>query len=438
MAVLVSMAALGASAQPVLGSAGAIDRAFGRGGMAATGLAQARGFIALGEGSSVVVGSSVAVRLTPGGAKDATFGSGGRAVLPGATRAVVAAAQSGRRVVLAGFGGREDALPSLGPVSRFAAGRLLENGRPDPTFGRGGGVVLPWLSSGGFTARDAYATAVAVQPDGKVLVAGPAYARYPGLDLKTPVPESRFAVARLDRAGKLDRSFGRHGVALIPVRGSRVAVATSVAVLRGGRIAVAGNGSIGERSNHAATGLVARLTPSGHLDRGFGAGGLARLAPAGFERVNLSAVVALPGGRLVVGGWAAAADGNDSFLVARLLASGGTDDSFGAGGATVTPEPAGGWGLIHGLAVDAVGRVVAAGVAFYTGLPPVPARGVLLRYRPDGTLDPAFGTAGIAGLGEFLRSAAAVAIQRPSGALLVLGDTPTNSAVSGVVRVAAG
>lgn len=447
-AALALLAAAGATAQPVLGSAGAIDRSFGKRGLATTGLSRANGLAARGDGSSVVVGSvlssarlnqTAAVRLTAGGAKDRSFGRGGTAVAPGRPGSAgsgFAVLQRGGRIVLAGGRELDDATPLLGPASRFTVDRLLADGRSDRAFGRGGGVVLPPLSSGTFTARFAYALGVAAQTDGKVVIVGAAYSRNPGILLGQPVPESRLAVVRLCRNGALDASFGRGGVALIPVRGLRVAIATSVAIVPGGRIAVAGSGSTGERSSLASTGVVARLTRSGRLDRTFGAGGVAALSVPGFDRTVLNGLVALPGGKLVAGGSVSTTGGPARFLVSRLLSSGLPDRSFGDSGLTATPDPAGGSGALRALAIDSFGRIVAVGDALYGGLPPVPPAGVLLRYRTDGVLDPTFGTAGISlGLRSLLSSAVAVAIQRPSGALLVLGTSAANTNAHGVVRV---
>ena len=125
--------------------------------------------------------------------------------------------------------------------------RYLPDGTPNPNFGNGGIVTTP------FSGMGAQAKAVAVQPDGKIVVAGSALAA-------NSIDED-FAVARYNADGSLDDNFGAHGIATIDL-GTDNDFATGLAIESDGKIVLGGNA--GED-----VGLV-RLLPNGTLDITFG------------------------------------------------------------------------------------------------------------------------------------------------------------------------
>jgi uncharacterized delta-60 repeat protein len=118
--------------------------------------------------------------------------------------------------------------------------RLTRRGAFDTRFGRGGTTDL---DLGG----DDRANALALQPDGKVVVAG-----------RTSRRAGDMAVLRLRQDGSLDRGFGRGGVATFGT--ARGDAAYDVAVQRDGRIVVAGSGGRGRTSRSSAWGATARST----------------------------------------------------------------------------------------------------------------------------------------------------------------------------------
>jgi uncharacterized delta-60 repeat protein len=122
-------------------------------------------------------------RLAPAAAGDLdpTFGAWGRAALPPELaawqfRPAAVAVQSDGRVVVAGtvIGVRQY-------YSDFAATRLLPDGRVDPTFWSGGWVRVVFAPGADPTVQLDEARAVAIQPDGRILLAGVAHAGYVGL-----------------------------------------------------------------------------------------------------------------------------------------------------------------------------------------------------------------------------------------------------------------
>lgn len=103
-----------------------------------------------------------ALRYTRDGVIDTSFSGDGKvltAVTADSDYATAVAIQADGNIVLAGGCG------TLGNFA-FCATRYLPNGTLDASFGSGGKVVTP-MGSGGF------ASGVAIQPDGKIVVAGP-------------------------------------------------------------------------------------------------------------------------------------------------------------------------------------------------------------------------------------------------------------------------
>ena len=121
------------------------------------------------------------------------------------------------KVVAAGRGG-----------TGFTLVRLQPDGSLDPTFGSGGIVDTP---IGDPSLRDE-AAAVALLPNGRILVAGTA-------DYDYPFPTD-FALVRYLPNGLLDQSFGLDGIVLTQKPGEQIARA--LALTPSGKIVLAGTG----------------------------------------------------------------------------------------------------------------------------------------------------------------------------------------------------
>jgi uncharacterized delta-60 repeat protein len=242
------------------------------------------------------------------------------------------------------------------------------SGAVDTSF-EGGKVVVP---VGG---ADAYAYAMAAQPDGKLLLVGTS--REPGGD---------FAVARFERDGRLDTSFGEDGVATTDL-GSNADVARAVAVDEQGRIVVAGTTSTDANGLDFA---VARYSSDGGLDESFGEHGTT-IVSFGDDADTAYALVLQADGKIVVGGDGNRGDGASGldFALLRLADDGQLDESFGDGGlVTQSIATLGGRDSIYALTLqtlDGEQRIIAAG-----------GEGdfALARFRADGSLDASFGEQG--------------------------------------------
>jgi uncharacterized delta-60 repeat protein len=200
------------------------------------------------------------------------------------------------------------------------------------------------------------ATGLALHPDGGIVVAG--------------WSDSDFAVARYHPAGALDwaRTTG----------GGGHSQAAAVAIGADGRIVVAGG--------HRADFMLARYHPDGTLDPTFAGGGVQRTDLGGGETAHSVAIQ--PDGRIVAAGsiGGATVDWTD-FALARYHADGSLDASFGSGGVQTTDLHL--QDAVHDIAIQADGRIVAAGTAAPDFMI---ARGDfgLARYTPDGQLDATF------------------------------------------------
>jgi uncharacterized delta-60 repeat protein len=242
--------------------------------------------------------------LDPSGNFDGAFGAGGRRVtsfggLEGATDMQL---QPDGSIVLAGT-------TDVNGSRDFAVARLKTDGTLDSQFGDGG------KSIGGFGpgSRDS-GNAVALQPDGKILVAG-------STDVNG---DDDFAVERLSvPSGNFDPSFGDGGKAVVNFRVGQSEAANEMALQPDGKIVLVGV------SNHSIA--VARLLPDGKVDPSFGTNGRSIIdLPTDFEAATSVAIQ--PEGGIVVG---AVALGTSSsapadFTVIRLLgAAGGGGGSGG-------------------------------------------------------------------------------------------------------------
>lgn len=349
---------------------------------------------------SALTGPVPARGEAPPGGLDPGFGTGGKVVVappagagewPGGQTV-----QADGSVVVAGT-----AAPARNGYA-FLLLRFRPDGRPDPSFGDGGRVWtdLVTLSTplqgrvlGDVALGSSSASAVVVQPDGKIVVGGSTQSG----------ASTAFAVLRYLPDGRPDPTFGSGGLALTDFDPSTNDGVAALSLLPDGRILAAG--AAGD-----AVGL-ARYTPAGDLDPTFGAAGNGTVRTAQ-GLLNALALGAEPGGKLLVAGQAGASGGPFDFGAARYSPEGALDFSFGDRGVVATDlGSTGEWPA--GVAPGPAGTVVVAGASG--------SAFALLRYLPDGRLDPAFGTGGVSRAGPDLGGAHDLA-QLPDGRLLLVGE----------------
>lgn len=276
------------------------------------------------------------------------------------------------KIVVAGWAG---SLIQNGNVFRtwFLVARFLPTGAPDPTFSGDGLVATPMGWS------NANANDVLVRSDGRIVVVGDAE-RGDGV----------IAVARYRLNGTLDTSFGTNGRSFVSAPGGLFR-ARAAALAPNGQIVVAATNPVtlpgGALRPRFA---IARLAANGTLDTAFGSRGVATVT-FGTRFAEPTDVVVRPDGRIIVAGTArdvsAVVDSGRRFALARLTTAGRIDLTFDVDGRVLT-RFAGGGGTLEALVRQTDGSLVAAG----WGDPQVIA---LARYRPNGKLDTSFGTNGM-------------------------------------------
>src|SRR2546430_2519420 len=188
----------------------------------------------------------------------------------------------------------------------------------DPTFGNGGIAI----ANHGNTPIIFYsAWAMAIQPDGKIIVVGEG----------TTGGHWDSAVVRYNPNGSLDTTFNGSGKVLTPV-----GRASSVAIQADGKIIAAGGNQTGGSQNGFT---LVRYNSDGSLDTSFNGTGVA-VTPVGDAGSGASDLAIQPDGKIVVVGSGLAAQGTfffGAFAVVRYNPDGSLDTSFGSTGKILIP-----------------------------------------------------------------------------------------------------
>ena len=309
---------------------------------------------------------------TQGGVSDSANGNGG-------TVYAVAEQPNGKAIIAGSFISYDST-----PYKRIV--RVLNNGYQDPTF-------LAPPNNG----ADDTIYAVALQPDGKVIIGG---------NFTSFNAANRYRIARLNTDGTVDMTFNP---------GSGVdAVVKSLVLETNGQIIIAGAFATVNGTNMNA---VARLNADGSLDTTFNPG----IGPN--DSVNAVAVDSL--GHVIIGGAFDHVSGVARGGVARLNVDGSLDTSFDPGIGTYNPatrstDP------VYALAVQPDGKILVGGS--FANVEMISING-LTRFNPDGTLDTTFSTYGlnngtynpVTGVADHVN---AITLQ-PDGAILIGGDFTT-------------
>ncbi len=182
----------------------------------------------------------------------------------------------------------------------------------DPTFGTNGQA----LADLGSASLDA-GRGIAIQPDGKLVVAGSSDA----------AGNFDFAVVRFNTTGSLDASFGSGGKVLTDFGAASDDEAHAVAIQPDGKLVVAGYSDASGGGDFA----IARYNVDGSLDASFGSSGKV-LTDLGSANIDFALAVGVqPNGKIVAAG-ASRAAGNYDFAVIRLNTDGSLDAGYGSGG----------------------------------------------------------------------------------------------------------
>ena len=258
---------------------------------------------------------------------------------------------------------------------------LAQAGHLDRTFGANGIFTLSLANS--------QANVVALQSDGKIVVAGQL--------------GNKSGLIRLGTNGSLDNTFGSGGVVVVNHFGGDInQVIVGLAIQSDGKIVAAATGV-------PQGGQVARFNTNGTLDTTFGSNGIATLS------LNAALLALQTDGKIIVAGGQLG-----GAVMARLNTNGQPDTTFGTGGVAALAD----FGS-SSIALQADGKILIGS----GGFPPLPvlnplgAAGSVTRYNTNGSLDKTFG---IFGQAAATAAPSAIAVQS-DGKILTAGAQPAKS-----------
>lgn len=205
-------------------------------------------------------------------------------------------------------------------------------------------------------------TAMALQPDGKVIVAA-------------KLTAGRLGLMRLTPNGTLDFSFAGNGKLTVDMN----VTVNSLVVQPDGKIIAGGPGQGGF--------VILRFNPDGSTDAPFGGGGGVRVLGFTTGQAALNELALRPDGSIVAVGSATNLSGGSDFAIASLNSDGSLNQSFGGGQVTAQIN---GTDRLLTFRLQSDGKIMTGGI---TGSSPN-FQLALLRFNADGTLDTSFNNDG--------------------------------------------
>ena len=305
-------------------------------------------------GPTGYTGTSFVIRVWDVGVIDESF----QAATLANIQSFAVGQQSDGKLLIAGRSLSEASLDS-----RLVVYRLNSDGSLDPSFAADGLVELPQANRGEID----HASAVLVEPDGRVMVAG---------STRSSSLESLILI-RLLPSGQFDESFGGSGIVVFPGfyngrLGASADLETRTHILR------TPTGSYRVSAKSDAGCQVLGVAPDGALEAAFGSSGIVQIE---LPWSTCSALVVQDDGRLLVAG-----DDQERGFAVRLLANGQPDPSFSS---TIVADA---MSRITTMALDQDGAILVAGKS---SIPSRAPAAVIARLLPNGDLDSAFGDAGV-------------------------------------------
>ncbi len=347
----------------------------------------------LAAATFAVLSLSISDAHAAAGDLDLAFGTNGKVLTSfygdGAASVVL---QSDGKIVVAGDSNN-------GNDSDFAVARYNSDGTLDTSFSADGEVITD------FGGED-YGTSVAIQSDGKIVVAG--YGSSSG-------PED-FAIVRYNTDGSLDTSFDTDGKLLIDF--GRYENGKALAIQTDGKIVLAGN-SVAAGGLAANINLV-RLNTNGSLDTTFDSDG--KVTTDIGPNDDALSIAIQSDGKIIIGGGSDASGSLETTLI-RYNSNGSLDTTFNSDGIAlinfaISNDAA------YSVAIQSDEKIIAAGYADLGGQVVF----ALLRLNANGSLDTTFDTDGkvTTNFGSFYDGAYSVALQT-DGKIIASGYSSNGS-----------
>lgn len=340
------------------------------------------------------------LRCNADGSLDSTFDEDGEWLFDfGTSEDIIRsiAIQDDHKILVAGY-------CHLPPSIYMAIARINPNGSLDSTFSANGTIVT---TVGGYSGA---ATAVALQPDGKIIIAG--YALVSN--------DIDFALARFLSDGSVDNTFGTNGLVFTDI-GSNSDFILDMMLQPDGRILVSG------LSNRHPT--LARYLPDGTLDNTFSIDGL-YVTPDQWTGLR-NCLTLQPDQKILVAGGL-----NNDFGILRTHPDGSLDSSFSGDGLLATDIAGHSDGAVA-VTVLTNGNILLSGQAYDSSLS---CNFATVQYLPNGNIDSSFADNGIL-ITDFANDYDLLSGQliQPDGKIILAGDaTNANGADFGIARYATG
>ena len=247
--------------------------------------------------------------------------------------------------------------------------RYNPDGSLDTGFSNGGIAYIP--------AFQGVVEELAIQSDGKIVIVGR------GWETGSFVP--KFAVGRLNLDGSLDTSFDGDGVVKTQI-GTGPAYPFAVGIQTDGKIVVGGSCYSGTDSDLTAV----RYNPDGSLDTSFDGDGIVINTLAGYND-RAYALKIQPDGKILLGGQRYLSNFESDFELIRYKSDGTLDNGFGVNGIVTTSIGAAGLDELQALVLQTDGKIIAGGGSLAANRLVFTA----VRYHSDGTLDLGFDQDGV-------------------------------------------
>jgi uncharacterized delta-60 repeat protein len=246
------------------------------------------------------------------------------------------------------------------------------------TFAQDGALDTSFNQGSGYND---YAYAIAIQPDGKIIIGG-AFTAYNGTNINK--------IARLNTNGTLDTTFN--------VGTGANALVTNIVIQSDGKIIIVG---FFTTYNSISCNRITRLNTDGTLDASFNSGGTG-------ANNAIHTIAIQPDGKIIIGGSFTNYNGTSRNRIARLNDNGTLDTTFNIGTGT--------FATVHTTAIQSDGKIIiGGGFTTYNGT----LINCIARLNTNGTLDSTFSS----GLGA-VTTIYTISIQS-DGKIIIGGDFPT-------------
>lgn len=328
--------------------------------------------------------------LAQTGTLDPTFGNGGIVDTTGGST-IVSALQTDGKILTA------DISPTSSDIRVM---RFLQNGTIDLTFGINGIKVIEHPGS------NETAKKIAIQPDGKIIIAGDLFQNYP-----------RIFACRLNVNGNIDSSFAVNGKFIHTFQGVDH-YTNGLNLSADGKIWISGHVGFPEVPFHL------RLNTDGSLDNSFGTNGAIFTTGLGFAAPLRDSRI-LSDGKIVFT-FRSDLGGQRFANVVRIFPDGNIDSSFGINGVASRLFTRGATSIKLILQND--GKIFIGGTMGYGTASPPQEAAYILRFLPNGSIDNSFGTSGIVQYNNTYGTACYDFLLQPSdNKIVLLGYKRTSS-----------